>query len=36
MDLLEIGAVLKMKEGTVKKHLFRALSAVREEMGRLP
>ena len=36
MDLLEIGAVLNMKEGTVKKHLFRALHTVREQMRRLP
>jgi len=36
MDLLEIAAVLGTKEGTVKKHMFRALQAVREEMGRLP
>src|SRR5688572_26306409 len=36
MDLLEIAAVLGTKEGTVKKHMFRALQAVREEVGRLP
>jgi RNA polymerase sigma-70 factor, ECF subfamily len=36
MDLLEIGEVLNMKEGTVKKHLFRALHAVREQMRRQP
>jgi DNA-directed RNA polymerase specialized sigma24 family protein len=36
MNLLEIAAVLGMKEGTVKKHLFRALQTVREQMGRLP
>jgi RNA polymerase sigma-70 factor (ECF subfamily) len=36
MDLLEIADVLRMKEGTVKKHLFRALHAVREQMRRLP
>jgi len=35
MDLLEIAAVLGTKEGTVKKHMFRALQTVREEMGRL-
>jgi len=35
MNLLEIGQVLKMKEGTVKKHLFRALHAVREQTRRL-
>ena len=33
MDLLEIAAVTGMKEGTVKTHLFRALQAVREQMG---
>ena len=36
MDLLEIAEVLGMKEGTVKKHLFRALHAVREQIRRLP
>ena len=36
MNLLEIGEVLGMKEGTVKKHLFRALQTVREELRRLP
>jgi RNA polymerase sigma-70 factor (ECF subfamily) len=36
MDLLEIAEVLGMKEGTVKKHLFRALHTVREQMRRLP
>jgi RNA polymerase sigma-70 factor (ECF subfamily) len=35
MDLLEIAAATGMKEGTVKVHLFRALQAVRERMGRL-
>jgi len=35
MDLLEIAEVLGMAEGTVKKHLFRALHAVREQMRRL-
>ena len=35
MELLEIAAVLQMKEGTVKKHLFRALHTVREQMRRL-
>jgi RNA polymerase sigma-70 factor (ECF subfamily) len=35
MNLLEIGEVLNMKEGTVKKHLFRALHAVREHTRRL-
>lgn len=34
MDLLEIAAATGMKEGTVKVHLFRALQAVRERMGR--
>jgi len=29
LDLLEIGAVTGMKEGTVKTHLFRALKSVR-------
>jgi RNA polymerase sigma-70 factor (ECF subfamily) len=33
MDILEIASVCEMKEGTVKTHLFRALQAVREEMG---
>ena len=36
MDLLEIAAATGMKEGTVKVHLFRALHAVRERLGRLP
>ena len=36
MDLLEIGEVLGMREGTVKSHLFRALHAVREQVRRLP
>lgn len=34
MDILEIAASIGMKEGTVKKHLFRALQAVRLRMGR--
>jgi RNA polymerase sigma-70 factor, ECF subfamily len=34
MDLLEIAAVLGTTEGTVKKHLFRALHSVREQMRR--
>jgi RNA polymerase sigma-70 factor (ECF subfamily) len=34
MDLLDIAAATGMKEGTVKVHLFRALQAVRERMGR--
>ena len=34
MDLLEIAAATGMKEGTVKIHLFRALQAVRERLGR--
>jgi len=34
MELLEIAEVLRMSEGTVKKHLFRALHAVRQRMGR--
>jgi len=34
MDLLEIAAATGIKEGTVKAHLFRALQAVRERMGR--
>ncbi len=34
MDILEIAAATGMKEGTVKKHLFRALQAVRLRMGR--
>lgn len=33
LDLLEIAAVTGMKEGTVKTHLFRALRAVRQQMG---
>jgi RNA polymerase sigma-70 factor (ECF subfamily) len=33
MDILEIAAVIGMKEGTVKKHLFRALRSVRGRMG---
>ncbi len=32
MELLEIAAVMGMKEGTVKAHLFRALQSVRERM----
>jgi RNA polymerase sigma-70 factor (ECF subfamily) len=34
MDLLEIAAATGMKEGTVRLHLFRALQAVRERIGR--
>jgi RNA polymerase sigma-70 factor (ECF subfamily) len=34
MDLLEIAAATGMKKGTVKLHLFRALQAVRERIGR--
>lgn len=34
MDLLEIAAATGMKEGTVKIHLFRAVQAIRERMGR--
>ena len=33
MDLLEIAAATGLKEGTVKTHLFRALQAVREQIG---
>jgi len=33
MDLLEIAVATGMKEGTVKTHLFRALRAVREQIG---
>jgi RNA polymerase sigma-70 factor (ECF subfamily) len=33
MDLLEIAFATGMKEGTVKTHLFRALRAVRENIG---
>lgn len=33
MDLLEIAAVTRLTEGTVKTHLFRALQAVRERLG---
>jgi RNA polymerase sigma-70 factor (ECF subfamily) len=35
MDILEIAAATRMKEGTVKIHLFRALQAVRKRLGRL-
>jgi RNA polymerase sigma-70 factor (ECF subfamily) len=34
MDLLEIAAATGLKEGTVKVHLFRALQAVRERVGK--
>lgn len=34
MDLLEIAEVLRTTEGTVKKHLFRAMQAIREGMRR--
>jgi RNA polymerase sigma-70 factor (ECF subfamily) len=34
MDILEIAAATGMKEGTVKAHLFRALTAVRERLGK--
>jgi len=34
MDLLEIAAATGLKEGTVKAHLFRALQAVRQRVGR--
>jgi RNA polymerase sigma-70 factor (ECF subfamily) len=34
MELLEIAAVIGMKEGTVKIHLFRALEAVRKRLGK--
>ena len=34
MDILEIAAATGMKEGTVKTHMFRALQAVRERLGR--
>jgi RNA polymerase sigma-70 factor (ECF subfamily) len=33
MDVLEIAAATGMKEGTVKAHLFRALQAVRKQIG---
>lgn len=33
MDLLEIAAATGMAEGTVKTHLFRALQAIREQLG---
>ena len=33
MDLLEIAAATGMKEGTVKANLFRAIRAVRKQMG---
>lgn len=33
MDLLEIAAATGMSEGTVKKHLFRAVRNLRERMG---
>jgi RNA polymerase sigma-70 factor (ECF subfamily) len=32
LDLLEIGAITGMKEGTVKTHLFRALQSVRARL----
>jgi RNA polymerase sigma-70 factor (ECF subfamily) len=35
MELLDIAEVLGMTEGTVKKHLFRALHTVRERMRKL-
>jgi RNA polymerase sigma-70 factor (ECF subfamily) len=34
MELLEIAAATGMKEGTVKVHLFRAIEAIRERLGR--
>jgi RNA polymerase sigma-70 factor, ECF subfamily len=34
MDLLEIAQVTGLAEGTVKVHLFRALQAVRQRMGK--
>jgi RNA polymerase sigma-70 factor (ECF subfamily) len=34
MDVLEIAAATGLKEGTVKIHLFRALHAVRERIGK--
>jgi RNA polymerase sigma-70 factor, ECF subfamily len=34
LDILEIAAVTGMKEGTVKVHLFRAIHAIRERLGR--
>jgi RNA polymerase sigma-70 factor (ECF subfamily) len=34
MDLLEIASVTGLSEGTVKTHLFRALSSVRKEIPR--
>ena len=34
MQILEIAEATGMKEGTVKGHLFRALEAVRERLGR--
>jgi RNA polymerase sigma-70 factor (ECF subfamily) len=34
MDLLEIAAATGLKEGTVKAHLFRAVQAVRERVGK--
>jgi RNA polymerase sigma-70 factor (ECF subfamily) len=33
MDLLEIAAATGLREGTVKTHLFRALEAVRRQLG---
>ena len=33
MDLLQIAAATGLKEGTVKTHLFRALQAIREQIG---
>ena len=34
MDILEIATAAGMEEGTVKAHLFRALAAVRERLGK--
>jgi RNA polymerase sigma-70 factor (ECF subfamily) len=36
MDLLEIAAVTGLREGTVKTHLFRAIEAVRSQVGGIP
>ncbi len=33
MELLEIAAVMGLAEGTVKTHLFRAVQAIREQVG---
>jgi DNA-directed RNA polymerase specialized sigma24 family protein len=34
MDLLEIAAATGLRVGTVKTHLFRAVEAIRRQVGR--